>query len=57
MTKYQSILLKPFNLKTSDTKLQVGQRMKNTKKEHILEHTKGFQFVNNFSLYPQMSLF
>lgn len=56
MMKYQSILLKPFNLMNSDTKLQAEQRMKNTN-EHILEHTKGFQVVNNFSLYPQMSLF
>lgn len=40
----------------SDTKLQAEQRMKNTN-EHILECTKGFQFVNNFSVNTQMSLF
>jgi len=40
--KYQSILLKPFNLMTSDTKLQVGQRMKNTKKNTYWSTQKVF---------------
>lgn len=44
----------PFNSK-SDTKLQAEQRTQNIN-EHILERTKGFCFLNNFSFYPQMSL-
>lgn len=40
----------------SDTKLQAEQRMKNTNEHILVWNTQGFQFVNNFSLYPQMSL-